>query len=472
MESLVKTPYRRTRSLALRAPSSLLAVMLIAATCTGCDPGQFDARKQRESAPSADATIDAGRAATREASMPKSERDAETRPGSTLDGGAERRTDAAVTDAARASDGGGDKGGLADGSTCVAPRPGQTLPLAVVAGSARVIARVQNPRGVVAREVTAIKPHGSKLLWTLMITPDAGMTQADAGVDLPSRYASVARTPLNGPWNNPSGPPAAPESLTLDEHLGPSGLPTPLIPLDLQPAPGSELSQMGLLVKATTATLYLKQYYAFASVAVFVGSLQPADFALQSKPTALFHADQKQPMFGTGAFARMGELYAFGCQYDASSQYAYPCWMGRAPDQTPDDSAAYEAYRGSPPAEQGFTHMLDQGTPLFSGSDRMTLSFNKHLGLWLAVTSGGGDKDEGVAYLRSAPQPEGPWSDPVAVPLPRTPGGLTVFFVAEHPDLAQNCGQRLLLSYLEPTSMFVLGQQFLGNIALATLDLQ
>ena len=75
-------------------------------------------------------------------------------------------------------------------------------------------------------------------------------------------------------------------------------------------------------------------------------------------------------------------------------------------------------------------------------------------------------------YLRTAPKPEGPWSSPVQFALPATPNQVAPAYVLEQPDLAQNCGQRLVLSYQEPTREPYFGNPETGSLALMTVDLQ
>jgi hypothetical protein len=78
--------------------------------------------------------------------------------------------------------------------------------------------------------------------------------------------------------------------------------------------------------------------------------------------------------------------------------------------------------------------------------------------------------------LRSAPAPEGPWSEPVLVK--QTPGRYWFNFnTREHESLAQSCGQRIFVSAWSPQDGAPLpdGSQPLpsvGDVLLSAIDLE
>jgi hypothetical protein len=78
--------------------------------------------------------------------------------------------------------------------------------------------------------------------------------------------------------------------------------------------------------------------------------------------------------------------------------------------------------------------------------------------------------------VRAASAPQGPWTEQTTLKIPNSPEGIPVRYAIEQPDLVQRCGQRLILSYVEPsleyTNSLGFPQVSHGRIALIAFDLQ
>ena len=79
------------------------------------------------------------------------------------------------------------------------------------------------------------------------------------------------------------------------------------------------------------------------------------------------------------------------------------------------------------------------------------MSFNQHLGSSLAVHS---QDVSGVIVGRTAPNPWGPWSEPVTLhtvspPKKKIPYPVLVYAGKEHPELAQDRGRKIYVTYVE-----------------------
>jgi len=156
-----------------------------------------------------------------------------------------------------------------------------------------------------------------------------------------------------------------------------------------------------------------------------------------------------QPQFGSAVIdGRDGFLYVYGVRRDdAGVQRA--C-VARVRPQSLTDHGAYEylehgSAKWSPRVEDAIAVMT--GMP-----NEMSVSWNAHLGCWLAVHS----LDlSGAIVGRTAPKPWGPWSEPVTLwqvtPPSRdypVPYGSLIYAGKEHPELSPD-GRTLFLTYVE-----------------------
>jgi hypothetical protein len=102
----------------------------------------------------------------------------------------------------------------------------------------------------------------------------------------------------------------------------------------------------------------------------------------------------------------------------------------------------------------GSTWNADLGqavTVLHGPPGDLSVSFNPHLGAFLAVYSGIFSND---VWFRSAPHPEGPWSDAQKMFTGLAPSSGNDYAGKEHPELAEDGGKTLVVTYARSTGTF------------------
>lgn len=155
-------------------------------------------------------------------------------------------------------------------------------------------------------------------------------------------------------------------------------------------------------------------------------------------PQLLFGPDKLSFRFGL----REGSyVYLYGCQRNSTGDSG--CMVARAPLSQATNGANYQ-FRTSGGWSNDYSAA---GYVLFNARDELSVSYNEFLRSFLAVHLRG---NESVIVLQTAPRPEGPWQvlDEIQVPPPPS-GGLPMHFTAvEHPELASQCGRKLVITYL------------------------
>lgn len=110
------------------------------------------------------------------------------------------------------------------------------------------------------------------------------------------------------------------------------------------------------------------------------------------------------------------------------------------------DPARYEYWIG--PGEQ---FVVDRSKAMPAARDvwgQVSIEWNAWLGAWLMVTSSN-FYDATNIQLRTAPDPWGPWSEPVRVAVPERPDHATriVYCTYQHPELAPPGGREVVLTF-------------------------
>ncbi|RPH35951.1 DUF4185 domain-containing protein [bacterium] len=141
-------------------------------------------------------------------------------------------------------------------------------------------------------------------------------------------------------------------------------------------------------------------------------------------------------------------VYAYGARHDGAG--GQDCYIARVAAESVDDPDAYE-YLVTPAPD--WSRDVSRAIPALSGMpNELSVSYNKHLGCYLAVHS---FLLSGEIVGRTAPHPWGPWSEPVTLwkvkpvrekPLPYPP---LVYAGKEHPELGRDDGRVLYLTYVE-----------------------
>jgi hypothetical protein len=154
------------------------------------------------------------------------------------------------------------------------------------------------------------------------------------------------------------------------------------------------------------------------------------------EPTLLFRDGEAE--LAAAALADGEYLLAYACDGDGFDR---PCRLARAPLADPLTRAAWQWHtrRGD------WSSDPDDAAPLFDGAPMMTVHHKPERGLYVAVYAAPGGTE---IDLRTAPRPEGPWSDAETIHHPLAPlADSTVYGALFHPELQQDGGAVDYLTY-------------------------
>lgn len=157
-----------------------------------------------------------------------------------------------------------------------------------------------------------------------------------------------------------------------------------------------------------------------------------------------------------------GPTFASAVLYEEGFDYVYLFGSKKEPVgfQTaylsrvkPVDIENIERYEYFVSEEEGWSNDISKSKPVFSGMpNELSVSYNKHLGCYLAVHS----LDlTGKIVGRTAPNPFGPWSEPVTlwqvIPQKNITGPHLELIYAgkEHPSFAEQNGKTIYATYIE-----------------------
>lgn len=165
---------------------------------------------------------------------------------------------------------------------------------------------------------------------------------------------------------------------------------------------------------------------------------------------------EEAPSFGQAALIDGGWLYAYACPEDGWSK---PCVVGRVDPAEVLDREVWRFWDG-----EGWSAEVSEAAPIFEGASQLTVDWVPALDRFLAVYA---DGLEGDVALRTAPAPEGPWSDPkVAFTAEAAYGDGWVYCGLAHDELARHDGATQVISYYRPTG------DWTGEIRLVEVGLE
>jgi hypothetical protein len=142
-----------------------------------------------------------------------------------------------------------------------------------------------------------------------------------------------------------------------------------------------------------------------------------------------------EALFSHGAVVSGDRIYLYACTPAA------PCKVARAPLAQAQSRGAYEFYTGS-----DWSADITRAVKTVPGSTSgFSVIFSAALGVFVAASTPGFSSE---VELRTAPAPEGPWSDPVVAWTAPS----AIYAVYLHPELAG--AKELVVSYSRPTGSF------------------
>ncbi|MBC8402019.1 MAG: DUF4185 domain-containing protein [Candidatus Marinimicrobia bacterium] len=156
-----------------------------------------------------------------------------------------------------------------------------------------------------------------------------------------------------------------------------------------------------------------------------------------------------RPQFGAVVLRDADYLYLYGVLRDntAGVQNVY---VARVLCSSIEDFAIYEYLVDCTQAR--WSTDIEQACIVFTGPpNELSVSFNRHLDSYLAVHS---QDVSGIIVGRTAPNPWGPWFEPVVLhtvtlPKKKIPYPVLVYAGKEHPELAQDGGRKIYVTYIE-----------------------
>lgn len=174
-------------------------------------------------------------------------------------------------------------------------------------------------------------------------------------------------------------------------------------------------------------------------------------------PDLLFN--QNEPAFGSAALIQAGTLYVYGCGIPTGSGFDKGCRLGRVDPANVLDRSAWTYYTGS-----GWSPQISQAQSVFSGDSFLSVEWNAFLNEYVALYS---QPFSNNVLLRTAPQPEGPWSSPIQAFVAMAPSSGNIYDVLAHPEYDLNGGQTIFVSYTRATPAPFTGEVRLVKVELA-----
>jgi hypothetical protein len=180
-------------------------------------------------------------------------------------------------------------------------------------------------------------------------------------------------------------------------------------------------------------------------------------------PVVAAHPDllfsRNEPGFGSAAFMRGGMLYAYGCGIPAGSGFDKGCRLGRVDPAKVLNRSAWTYYTGA-----GWSPQIAQAQPVFSGDSILSVAWNSFLNEYVAVYS---QPFSNNVMLRTAPNPEGPWSGETLAFVAMAPSSGNIYDALAHPEYDENGGQTIYVSYSRSTPAPFTSEMRLEAITLA-----
>jgi hypothetical protein len=159
-------------------------------------------------------------------------------------------------------------------------------------------------------------------------------------------------------------------------------------------------------------------------------------------PTLLFQ--DGEPCFGDAAVVMGHQLYVYGCERQGT---LIPCRLARVDLDHVFEKEHWQTWT----ADGKWSTNLNLGRALFNGNEILSVSYNHYLGCFLAVYS---QPMSTTVMLRTALQPEGPWSSPLDVfnTLAAVNDIGWTYDALEHSEYSRENGQVLYITYSRQTS--------------------
>ena len=149
----------------------------------------------------------------------------------------------------------------------------------------------------------------------------------------------------------------------------------------------------------------------------------------------------EEPDWGAAALRVGDDIYVYACEFDGKRK---PCLLARVPFDSATERDAYRFWGGSSTWSRDWREAI----PIFDGGSLFSVHYNAHLGKYLAFYLPGIDS---VFRLRTADQPQGPWSEAQEFGTAALSGKGWNYALIAHPEFSRDNGRIEILSYTHPT---------------------
>jgi Domain of unknown function (DUF4185) len=161
-------------------------------------------------------------------------------------------------------------------------------------------------------------------------------------------------------------------------------------------------------------------------------------------PDLMFN--ENEPNFGTASLINGGTLYVYGCGTPTNGTDK-GCRLGKVDPGDAQNPSGWAFYAGT----GNWSSQLGNATSVFTGSSIMSVSWNSFLEQYVAVYSPPFSQN---VMMRTAPNPEGPWSAEVVAFEAMQPESGNVYDAHAHSEYDVNGGQAIFVSYSRSTGAF------------------
>jgi hypothetical protein len=187
-----------------------------------------------------------------------------------------------------------------------------------------------------------------------------------------------------------------------------------------------------------------------ASVAVLRDLRGPAERSRFDPPLVEGHPDlmfgQNEPNFGTTGFIAKEMLHVYGCGVPTNGR-DQRCRLARMEPGRALDRSAWTFY-----ARDGrWSSQIADATPVFEASSIVSVWWNKFLQKYVALYSKVFSES---VVMRTAPAPEGPWSEETQLFIAMKPADGNVYDAHAHPEYESSDGQTIYVTYSRATAPF------------------
>jgi Domain of unknown function (DUF4185) len=163
-----------------------------------------------------------------------------------------------------------------------------------------------------------------------------------------------------------------------------------------------------------------------------------------SHPDLMFNQDQ--PNFGSAALIQNGTLYVYGCGIPSDSSDK-GCRLAKVNLSSVLDLSAWSYYTGN----GNWSSQIHDAVSVFDDANIVSVSWNDYLQQFVAVYS---QVLSQHVLMRTAPNPEGPWSREITAFVAMQPTSGNVYDAHAHAEYDLNDGQTIFVTYSRATGSF------------------